>query len=90
MILFLEILVGLLAGILIGFIYELGYRITARRLKRWLVLRIKGFRIHHSLFGLIIILISLVIREYFLLALGLGIIAQHILVEKRFTIIDRS
>jgi hypothetical protein len=90
MVLFLQILVGLLEGVLIGFIYELGYRITARMLRRGLVLRIKGFRIHHSLFGLIIILISLVIREYFLLALGFGIIVQHILVEKRFTVIDRS
>ena len=88
--LFLEILAGLLAGVLIGSIYELGYRIIARRLKTGPVLKIKGFRIHHSLFGLIIILVSLVIREYFLLALGLGIIVQHILVEKRLTIIDIS
>jgi hypothetical protein len=89
MMLFLEILAGLLPGVLIGSIYELGYRIIARRLKRGPILKIKGFRIHHSLFGLIIILVSLVISKYFLLALGLGIIVQHILVEKRFTIIDR-
>jgi hypothetical protein len=87
---FLQILEGLLAGIAIGFVYEAGYRILARRLKRKPVYRIRGLRIHHSVYGIIIAAVSLWIRDYFLLALGIGIIIQHILVEKRFTIVDRS
>jgi hypothetical protein len=87
---FLQILWGLLAGIAAGFVYELGYRIAARSLKRKPVYRIKGFRIHHSIYGIIIAAVSLWMRDYFLLALGIGIIIQHILVEKRFTVIDRS
>jgi len=87
---FLQIFWGLLAGIAAGYVYELGYRILARKLKRKPVYRIKGFRIHHSIYGIIIAAVSLWLREYLLLSLGIGIIIQHILVEKRFTIIDRS
>ena len=87
---FLQIFLGLLAGIAAGFVYELGYRIVARKLKRKPVFRIKGFRIHHSIYGIIIAAVSLWTRDYFLLSLGIGIIIQHIFIEKRFTIIDRS
>ena len=87
---FLQIFLGLLAGIAAGYVYEMGYRIVARRLKRKPVFRIRGFRIHHSIYGIIIAAVSLWMREYFLLTLGIGIIIQHILVEKRLTIIDRS
>jgi len=87
---YLQIFLGLVAGIAAGFIYELGYRIVARKLKRKPVYRIRGFRIHHSIYGIIIAAVSLWIRDFFLLALGIGIIIQHILVEKRFTIVDRS
>jgi hypothetical protein len=87
---FLQILEGLLAGIAIGFVYEAGYRIVARRLKRKPVYRIRGLRIHHSIYGIIIAAVSLWLRNPFLLSLGIGIIIQHILVEKRFTVIDRS
>ena len=86
----LQIFLGLLAGIALGFVYEMGYRIVARSLKRKPVFRIKGFRIHHSIYGIIIAAVSLWMREYLLLSLGIGIIIQHILVEKRFTVIDRS
>jgi len=87
---FLQILLGLLAGIAAASVYELGYRIIARLRKRKPVLRVSGFRIHHSVYGIIIAAVSLWLRDYFLLSLGIGIIIQHILVEKRFTIIDRS
>jgi hypothetical protein len=87
---FLQIFLGLLAGIAAGYVYEMGYRIVARRLKRKPVFRIRGFRIHHSIYGIIIAAVSLWMREYFLLTLGIGIIIQHILVEKRFTVIDRA
>ena len=87
---FLQIVLGLLAGIVAGFIYELGYRIIARVFKRKPVLRVRGFRIHHSVYGIIVAAVSLWTRDYFLLSLGIGIIIQHIFIEKRFTIIDRS
>ena len=87
---YLQVILGLLAGIAAGYIYELGYRIVARNLKRKPVFRFRGFRVHHSIYGIIIAAVSLWMREYFLLSLGIGIIIQHILVEKRFTVIDRS
>lgn len=87
---FLQILEGLLAGIAAGFVYELGYRIAARRLKRKPVFRIGELRIHHSALGIIVIAIGLWLRHYFLISMGIGIIIQHIMVERRLTLIDRS
>jgi hypothetical protein len=87
---FLQIIEGLLAGIAAGFVYELGYRIAARRLKRKPVFRIGQLRIHHSAYGIIVVAIGLWLRHYFLISLGIGIVIQHIIVEKRFTVIDRS
>jgi len=85
-----QIILGLLAGIAAGYVYEMGYRIVARKLKRKPVFRIKGFRIHHSIYGIIIAAVGLWLKHYFLISLGIGIVIQHILIEKRFTVIDRS
>ena len=88
--LFFEILLGLIVGILSGYFYEFCCKFVERKLKKGTSLKIKGFYIHHSIYGVIIILIYLIIRMHFLLGLGLGIIIAHTFIEKKFVIIDKS
>lgn len=53
---------------------------------------IRGYKLHHSLYGLLLVLIALLFREnsIFLVASGLGVIAEHHLTGGGFDFITKE
>lgn len=65
----------------LGFFVAWLYDVSMMRLfsgKGFIVL---GYRLHHSLYGLLFFLLSLIQKKFFLFGFGLGIIAQHALTD---------
>lgn len=70
-------LLGIAGGYLLAFIYEKTMLFLGKKLKRNSLI-VSGYKFHHSIYGLLAILISLLIEpRLFLLSLGLGVIVQH-------------
>ncbi len=53
------------------------YEFTAINLFHKTSLIILGYRLHHSLYGVLFIVLSLINKNVFLLGFGIGIIVQH-------------
>ncbi len=66
---------------LFGFLAAALYESAMIRLFSGNGLIISGWRLHHSLYGLLFILLGLINKKVFLLGFGIGIIAQHTLTD---------
>jgi hypothetical protein len=86
----LTIVFGLLTGYLATFLYEHSHLIAKNKTKKELILRIKGWHLHHSLYSLILLIIAYFATSVFILGTALGVKIRHIHSEKKFTFIDRS
>jgi len=87
---FVELILGVVFGIAITIVYEIGLKLVERIHKKSPALRVKGFHIHHSIFGVALIGVYLFVWVPILLGLGFGIIIQHTRHDKKFTIIDKK
>ena len=85
-----KIIIGVIAGIIFTIIYEFihGF-ITKQRKGNMPLLIIKGLHIHHSIIGVILVILDLFLRTYFLLGFGLGIIIWHTISERRFVFVEK-
>lgn len=74
-----------LAGVLVTRLYE--------RLTRGMMVVIRGYHLHHSLYGVVLVLLAVLLREWVNPAipagLAAGVIVQHTFSERRFVFIDR-
>lgn len=76
----MNLIISFISGIIIAYIYENlpFYKFTGKK-----ALIIYGYRLHHSLYGLLLVLIAfmsmLPINNLILISAGLGIIFEHYL-----------
>lgn len=87
---FKEIIFGFIVGFILTKFYEWVYLILNKKLKKQIIVKLKGFHIHHSIYGLFFIGLSTGLKNLFLLGIGLGIIVQHTIFDKKFTFIDKN
>ncbi len=76
----MSLIIGFMAGMVFAYIYENlpFYKFTGKK-----ALIISGYRLHHSLYGLLLVLIAFMnispINNLILISAGLGIIFEHYL-----------
>ncbi len=77
----LKLLFSLVLGFAVAYIYEFGGRYILKMLFQndRLGLIIYGYRLHHSLYGILFLFLSLINRSLFFAGFGVGIIVQHTL-----------
>jgi hypothetical protein len=91
-------LFGLLGGILLTWIFELVLK-TNKKLKHRYYMHheiIFGYHVHHSVYGLIFLLVSLIyffshqtVSFIFCVGMGVGIILEHTVSERRFVFVNK-
>ncbi len=86
----LSLLIGFLDGYFFIVLYEMGFNFIHKKSKKEPIVRFKGYHLHHSLYGLGLLFLFLIIPHSLILGSGLGIIVRHTHAEKKFTFIDKS
>jgi hypothetical protein len=86
----LYFIIGLPVGFIATVIYEQGFRLVSKVRKREPIVRLGKFHLHHSLYGLLFIVCSFFTGSLLLSGIGLGVIFEHTVTEKKFVFIDRS
>lgn len=76
-----KFILSILLGIIVAFLYENVARIFGTKVLHKTELVIWGFKLHHSLYGLISFAIYGINRDIFFLGFGIGIILQHSLTD---------
>ena len=79
---------GLIAGIIVEMIVQSLFIFTHRYIKESPIVRVKGRHLHHSIYGVVLLIFFIFTLIPFLLGAGVGIIAMHTYREKKFAIID--
>ena len=85
----LNLLLGFLTGIVLTFFYEFAVDYVHKLFKKKRLAEPFGLIYHHSLFGILFILIYFFTFNYFILGFGIGIIVRHTWEEKRFVFIEK-
>ncbi|MBU0666538.1 MAG: hypothetical protein ABIC91_01275 [Nanoarchaeota archaeon] len=85
-----NILIGLLVGYVFTMILELNYNLILKRTKKHPVIVLKGYHIHHSIYGAIMLPLALILSAPILLGAGAGIITRHTQAEKKFKFIEKE
>ena len=78
-----------LIGFIVGYLFIIAYENFDSLLKDPTV-RLKGRHIHHSIYGLILIIVFMFYRMPVLLGLAIGIILRHTQAEHKFTFISKK
>lgn len=81
MTMFLKLLISFMLGIICAYVYESLARIVGKNIFNKEALVIYGYKLHHSLYGVLFLVLAYVNRNVFLAGFGLGIIAQHTLTD---------
>lgn len=68
-------------GVILAFIYESLAGIIGKNIFNKEVLVVYGYKLHHSLYGVLFVVLAYVHKNVFLAGFGLGIIAQHTLTD---------
>ncbi len=93
------LLIGLLLGIILTWLFELVLKNNKKLHKKYYEHHklFWGYHIHHSTYGLASIIISLVLFllnersvDMFYLAFGIGIIIQHTISDGKFVFIEKQ
>ena len=79
------LLIGLLVGVFVDFFWVW----PKRKGKIPISIHAFGYHFHHSVFGLFVFIIGLLIRNDLLIGLGLGIVASHTFRTKEFTFVHK-
>lgn len=81
-------MLNLLLGLLLGLIIT--YLLQKRKFLKKNTLIISGYHIHHSVLGVLLILIGLILStNYFLIGIGIGIIIAHTIANKELLFINK-
>jgi hypothetical protein len=70
-----------MTSFILGFLIALLYESFMRRLFGGKGLIVRGWKLHHSLYGVLSILLSFINRKIFFFGFGVGVIAQHTFFE---------
>jgi hypothetical protein len=62
---------------ILGFILAYGWEYFCTHIIKRTALIILGYRLHHSLYGLLFIVLGLYVQNIILIGLGIGILIQH-------------
>ena len=91
-------LFGLLAGILITWLFELILKTNKKLRQRYYKQQevFWGYHVHHSTYGLIFLLVGIILffnyqeaQALFFMGIATGIVLQHTVSEGRFVFIER-
>jgi hypothetical protein len=77
MTMFLKLLISFVLGIISAYVYESLAGIVGNNIFSKEALVIYGYKLHHSLYGVLFLVLAYVNRNVFLAGFGLGIITQH-------------
>ena len=81
-------LINLLIGVILGIFLTIIYEIANKHIYKEIKLKLKGFQIHHSTLGLLLIPYAFLLYSTLLFGLSLGIIVRHTYKE-RFVFIEK-
>lgn len=70
-----------LTSLLLGFLAAYGWELFCSRIIKQTSLIILGYRLHHSLYGLLFMGAGYISKNMFLAGFGIGIILQHTLTD---------
>ncbi len=70
-------ILSLFLGIIFAFVYEIITGIIGKKLFHQESIILLGYKLHHSLYGILSLFIFLFNKKIFYLGFGLGIILQH-------------
>ena len=89
MLFYLTILLGLIAGGISAYIYE---NLPFSKLFGVKKLVVFGYKLHHSLYGIFLIILAFLFKEQstFLISAGIGIIVEHYLTGGGFDFITKE
>ena len=86
-----EILISFALGYVFTLVYEFAVVNTIKKRRGdYLIVKFKGYHIHHSMIGIALIVVWLFVLNPGIFAAGTGVIARHTHSEKKFTFIDRK
>ena len=77
MIMILKLLISFVLGVISAYVYESLAGIIGKNIFNKEALVIYGYKLHHSLYGVLFLVLAYVNRNVFLAGFGLGIITQH-------------
>ena len=77
MTMFLKLLISFVLGIISAYVYESLAGIVGNNIFNKEALVIYGYKLHHSLYGVLFLVLAYVNRNVFLAGFGFGIITQH-------------
>jgi hypothetical protein len=66
---------------LLGYILAYGWEYFCIKIIKKTSLLILGYRLHHSIIGLIIILLGMVSNSLYVIGIGVGVIMQHTITD---------
>jgi len=78
---FLKFIISFILGIISAFAYESLASLVGKNIFHKEALVINGYKLHHSLYGVLFLTLAYVNRNMFLAGFGLGIITQHTLTD---------
>lgn len=80
-VLMIKFLLSFVLGIISAFLYESLARYIGVNMFKRDALIVSGYKLHHSLYGLLFLAFAYVNKSIFLAGFGLGVIAQHTLTD---------
>lgn len=84
------LIIGFIIGYLFTIAYEFCFNLIESKVNKSPVVRFKEYHIHHSIYGLILILLFFIIQHPVIIGSAVGSIIRHTIKEKRFTFIDKD
>lgn len=68
-------------SLLLGFLFAYGWEFFCTKIIKQTSLIILGYRLHHSIYGLLFLGLGYINKNVFLAGFGIGIIVQHTLTD---------
>lgn len=87
---FNELVWGFAAGIIFSLIYEAGYEIISKYRGKPNLVIFGNYHLHHSLYGVILIVLFFFLFNFYLLGAGISIIARHTATEGKFSFVEKT
>lgn len=85
----LEAVASFIIGFLLSFVLKKGYDTILSKRGKPPMVKFMDYHIHHSLIGLILLLLWPILGHTFLVGAGFGIIAHHTYSEQTFAFIEK-
>lgn len=76
-----KLLISFLLGIVAAYLYESLAGLVGKNIFNKEALIVNGYKLHHSLYGVLFLVLAYINKNTFFVGFGLGIIAQHTLTD---------